>query len=126
MKRNALSILAGAGLWAALWCASRFPAAAMFPNAFGADGSVFDFAPLTFFLIWSVVLSLLAGAVTSRIARGAPLPVRLLAGVQLSIGLAVELSGWSLAPAWYHVAFLVLLVPTILMGGQLGRPRTTL
>ena len=38
-----------------------------------------------------------------------------------AVGIAVEASVWSLLPAWYHIIFLVLLIPVTMAGGRLKK-----
>ena len=64
-------------------------------------------------------LSALAGYVTASL-QGAPdamMAVKTLAGVNLTIGVLVEVMYWSLMPVWYHVIFLALIVPMTFVGG---------
>jgi sugar phosphate permease len=84
------------------------------------DGSTDDRLVCTSFLLLGVGCSLLAGWVTALVdARR----WRALAGVQaavlLAVGIVVEVSAWELVPAWYHVVFLLLLVPCTLFGARL-------
>ena len=44
-----------------------------------------------------------------------------LAIILLAVGLGVEISGWDTTPAWYHIVFLVLIVPSVLLGARLAR-----
>jgi hypothetical protein len=39
--------------------------------------------------------------------------------VLLLMGIGFEVSAWQLTPVWYHLVFLVLLVPAVLYGGRL-------
>jgi hypothetical protein len=75
------------------------------------------------YIAYSVIVSVISGYVTARIAA-AMRAVHILAAIQLLLGIAIEGSGWELAPAWYHIVFLALLVPAILFGGQLARSRS--
>jgi hypothetical protein len=42
-----------------------------------------------------------------------------LAFLQLAFGVVVEVQYWTLLPSWYHLLFLVLIVPATLFGGYL-------
>ena len=55
----------------------------------------------------------------AREGKGGPLWTGILL---LATGIAVQLQYWSLLPIWYHLVFLVLLVPSTVAGGSL-RPR---
>jgi hypothetical protein len=44
----------------------------------------------------------------------------------LVVGIAVQVSYWDALPVWWHLAFLVSIVPFTLLGARLrGGPRTT-
>ena len=45
------------------------------------------------------------------------------AGLQLALGLFFEVTGWALLPVWYHIVFLVLIVPAVVWGGELRAGR---
>ena len=116
MKRILLAVSAGFVAWSALWVGACTTVPLLAPDAYAPDGSVDGFAVPGFFLLWSVVLSVLAGFLAMKISRGKPRAVWVLAGLQLTIGLVVEVTGWDNAPAWYHLAFLAALVPGLLVG----------
>jgi O-antigen/teichoic acid export membrane protein len=46
-----------------------------------------------------------------------------LAAIQLAIGVAVQASFWDKMPVWYHLSFLALLAPGILLGARLARAK---
>jgi hypothetical protein len=41
--------------------------------------------------------------------------------VLLIVGLGVEIAGWGRTPVWYHLVFLALLIPGVLVGAKLSR-----
>ncbi len=68
----------------------------------------------------SMATIVLAGWLTARLAPGDAWPhVYALSALQLAIGLAVQIGSWALMPAWFHIPFLALLVPGVLVGGRL-------
>lgn len=78
---------------------------------------------LVSYIVYSVVLSVLAGLVTA-LAAGSERPMRavaVLATLQLALGIVAEVSYWDLMPVWYHLVFLALVVPATLYGGTLRR-----
>jgi hypothetical protein len=126
--RAILAVLAGAVVWAVLWIGGTQAAQVAFPSVLPVGQPVTDGGALAGLIVYSVVLSMLAGYVTAAVASGGPMPaVWALAALQLALGIGVEVSGWNLAPVWYHVVFLVLLVPATVYGGRLrvrqGRAR---
>jgi hypothetical protein len=117
----ALAVITGAIVWAALWVSGTMLLAAAWPAHVAADRSVSDPAALLVYIAYSVVLSVLAGYVCARVAGASnrARAVAILAGLQLLLGIMIEASAWSLTPAWYHIIFLLLLVPATLYGGRL-------
>lgn len=43
--------------------------------------------------------------------------------IAVVVGFAVEIGGWDTTPAWYHIAFLILLIPSVGVGARLGAPK---
>jgi hypothetical protein len=119
--RAILAVLAGAVVWAVLWVGGTKVVQMAVPTALPVGQPVTDSGVLVGLIIYSVVLSILAGYVTARVAASAATPaVRGLAILQLLLGVGIEASAWSLTPVWYHVVFLLLLVPATLYGGRLA------
>lgn len=117
--RDVVAVLAGAVLWAVLWVGGSALAAPMVGVVAGQP--ITDTGVLLGYIGYSVLLSVLAGYTAAAVAgQHDPMrPVRWLAGVQLLLGIVFEVSAWSLTPVWYHLVFLVLLVPAVLLGGRL-------
>ena len=124
MMRNALSVLAGFALWSALWLISNAAATALVPEAYNEDGMT-DSAPLLLvFLALSFVISVGSGFLTAVIGPAEGMkPVWALGVFLLAFGLFVQIQLWDVMPLWYHIPFLVLLVPGVLAGAQLRRRR---
>ena len=116
--RDIGAVGAGAVLWAVLWVGGTAAAAGAFPEALPAGAAVTAAAPLAGLILYSVILSVAAGYTAAAVGRGMR-PVRWLAGLQLVLGIAIEAAAWSLTPVWYHLVFLLLLVPMTLWGGRL-------
>ena len=114
MGRSILAVVAGLTLWSVLWVGG----AAVFGGEPGQP--VMAAGPLLGLIAYSVILSFLSGWTTGRLAPAgeAIKHATILAVLLLAIGIMVEVSGWDLAPAWYHLVFLALLVPATLAGGR--------
>ena len=122
MIRSILAVLAGMAVWAALWLGSNQAFLAAMPDAFREDGMPLGEGLYWIYLLDSVVLSVLAGWVTGRLAGRRPLAHGLALGLaQLAIGIAVQASVWDQMPLWYHLAFLALLIPANVVGANLTR-----
>ena len=121
MARAIIGVIAGYAVWSFVWLAGN----ALLFEAAGqevAEGRSFTAAgPLLGILLLSVVCSLAAGAATAAIAKvKARGSVPVMALLLLATGIAVQASAWSLMPVWYHLTFLVLLVPVCLLGARLA------
>ncbi len=70
-------------------------------------------------LLMAIVTSLVAGAVTRWISpssRWAPLIV---GSVVLAMFAPWHIANWSKFPAWYHLTFLLTIIPAVLVGALL-------
>lgn len=119
MMRTVLAVVAGFVVWTAVWFAANaaLGAAGVLPPQGEAVRELSALLPL---LAASVVASLSAAFVASSLAREASLaPALWLGGVLLAVGVFVQAQYWELMPTWYHVTFLLLLLPMSLAGGRL-------
>lgn len=121
MGRLVLAVVVGFVIWSAVWFAAGQVIMSTMPDYFHPETQATSSSGiLLLFLLVSVVTSLVAGWATALLARSAAnRAASILAGILLAVGLTVEITGWSLAPAWYHIVFLVLLVPVTLAGARL-------
>ena len=124
MIRSILSVLAGFALWTVLWLASNAALAATVPGAFREDGSTDSVGMLLLLLVLSVVFSVIAGYVTALLAHEKTTQHTLALGLALlAVGIFVQIQYWDVMPVWYHLSFLALLVPGVLLGAQTQRSR---
>lgn len=121
MVRTILGILIGYAVWTALWLGGN---AVLFSGAGKVVESGQRYAaagPLIGVIVLSVVCSLIAGVVAALIDRRRPrITVLLMSLALLATGVGVEVGNWSLLPLWYHLVFLVLIVPVCRMGRDLA------
>lgn len=75
-------------------------------------------------LATAVVALLCSGYLAARIARVERIAVMIAAGVLLLLGGENHLTEptWSHFPLWYHLAFIGLIAPCVLIGGRLQQP----
>lgn len=133
MLKIVLGVVAGFVAWSILWVGSDQVLMTMSPNWYGAhqlgfekaytNQEPFDPVPtiLGMHLVRSIIISLASGFLAAFIAgenRRSPL---ILGVILLLVGIAVEAAAWNFAPAWYHLAFILLLVPSTVLGGKLKR-----
>ena len=70
-------------------------------------------------LLRSVITSFLSGYLAAFVANENRRTTLILGALLLVVGIGVEASVWSLLPVWYHVIFLLLLVPATIAGGKI-------
>lgn len=118
--RSILSVVAGNVAWTVLWLSLSAVLAGMYPREFDGKTRIESVGLLLFLLIYSVVISVLAGYVTALVARRKEIQHAAALGVlQLALGVFFQSQAWNLLPVWYHLSFLVLLIPGNLFGGQI-------
>ena len=122
MLRTVLSIVAGLAAWAVVVTVLNFGLRAAIPGYHAAEATLqFTAAMKAGRLIEAALTSLAAGAVVGFIApskRWAPWVVGL---IVLAMFVPVHVKLWHAFPVWYHLTFLVPLVPLVVLGGELGR-----
>ena len=75
-------------------------------------------------LVLDALASLAAGAVTGAIAPSSTRLSWVLAAFLLAVFIPVHVQLWGKFPVWYHLVFLVTLVPLVLLGATLTRNRS--
>jgi hypothetical protein len=71
-------------------------------------------------LILGALSSLAAGAVTSLIAPSRTRLPWVLGAIVLAVFIPEHIQLWAKFPVWYHLVFLITLVPLVALGGALG------
>ena len=118
--RVTLAVIAGAAVWAVLWNAGTLGAQAALPDILPAGQRITHVGALVGLIAYSGVLSMLAGYTTVAVAGQYPQPaLKILAVLQMLLGLIFEIAFWSMTPVWYHIVFLALVIPATLYGGSL-------
>lgn len=120
MGRRIAAVLGGVLVFAAIALTMNRLALAAWP-AYAAAFPSQDFSPAMLLARLATALTALLGAgyAAARIARGERLAVILAAGALLLLGGAIHLNEpvWSDFPLWYHLAFLGMIAPGVLIGG---------
>ena len=118
--RIVLAVLVGWLLYGIVWNATAFLMAAMFSDTFVIGQPLTDTMVLIVYLLASIPVSILAGFSAARVgAAHHTTAVKALAVVNLATGIAVQAMSWNLLPAWWHILFLLFVVPATLYGGGL-------
>jgi len=124
MWRTIASIICGLIAWGVVVTLLNFGLRAAIPGYHAAEATLqFTMAMKIGRLIEAALASLAAGAVVAWIAPSKTWAPWLVGAVVLAMFLPVHVQLWSKFPAWYHLAFLVPLVPLVGLGGMLARGR---
>jgi hypothetical protein len=124
MKRSILACLAGLLTWTVVVMTINRVLRLSLPNYTAAEQTLqFTLGMKWARLLMAIVTSVVAGAVTgwtSRSSRWAPLIV---GGVVLAMFVPVHIAIWSQFPAWYHLTFLLTIIPAVFVGALLPARR---
>jgi len=124
MWRTIASIICGLIAWGVVVTLLNFGLRAAIPGYHAAEATLqFTMAMKIGRLIEAALASLAAGAVVAWIAPSKRWAPWLVGAIVLAMFLPVHVQLWSKFPAWYHLAFLVPLVPLVGLGGMLARGR---
>ena len=120
MKRFILACLAGLLTWAVVVTLINRVLRLSLPNYTAAEQTLqFTLGMKWARLLMAIVTSVVAGAVTgwiSRPSRWAPLIV---GSVVFAMFLPGHIAIWSKFPVWYHLTFLLTIIPAVLVGALL-------
>ncbi len=120
MLRSIAAVLFGFVLIGALSIGADVVLRQALPTAFDAAGRVESVDVLLLMMGYVGLFAVTGCYLTARIAPGRPMLHALVLG---ALGLAFNIAGsialWDTAPAWYHVASLVLVMPYAWVGGLL-------
>lgn len=131
MLRIVLGVIAGFVAWSILWVGSDQALMSLSPDWYGAHQHAFagamtnktpfmpDSTILLMHLFRAAIITIIAGFLVAVVAtenRKAPLALGILL---LVVGIMFEAMAWSYLPVWYHLAFLVILIPLTVIGGRI-------
>ena len=131
MLRIILGVIAGFIVWSIIWVGMDALLSVISPDWFGKNLTDFQNAvelnapfvtpvSVSVYLIFqSVLCSLIAGFAAAAIAKENRKSTLALGVLLLITGVFVEASHWNYLPIWYHILFLLLLIPMTVLGGRL-------
>lgn len=131
MLKIVLGVIAGFVAWSVIWVGSDQVLMMASPNWYGAHQLGFEFAmgtgsPFTpdstilmMHLVRAAVVSIMSGFLAAFVAGENRITPLALGIILLIVGVGVEAYAWNYLPIWYHVVFLLLLVPMTVLGGKL-------
>jgi hypothetical protein len=130
MLRSVVAIVVGFVVIAALSLGTDLALKSAMPQWFGPNGSVTDPAVLLLVMGYVAVYAVFGCWLAGRLAPDRPMRHALILGfLGLLFNVAGTIAMWGTAPAWYHVASLLLVMPYAWLGGRLaeatGARRTT-
>jgi hypothetical protein len=125
MARKALGVIAGLVVWIAVTTVAGVIMRAAWPAyASVADAMTFTLPMMFARLSICAVATVAAGWVAAIITRRSTLAT-LLPGVVLLAGFIPQhVMLWEKFPVWYHLTFLLSLIPLAFLGGKLAAART--
>ncbi len=120
--KTALGVIAGIVAWVLLASAAGVALRATWPEyAAVAASMAFTLPMLIARLAISAVTLLAAARVTTLVAARATVATMILGIVLVATFVPIHINLWPRFPVWYHLTFLLTLLPLCLIGGRLGR-----
>jgi hypothetical protein len=132
MVRIILAIVVGFIVWSILWVGSEAVFGAVSPD-WGKKSEDFQKAAesglpytiensvLIILLIKSFIVSIISGFITALIARENFKSTIGLGILLLIFGIFIQSLYWNYMPLWYHIPFLLMLIPMTVLGGKLKK-----
>lgn len=125
MKRTIFAFVAGFVLWGVVATVLNFGLRAGFAGYAVAEPTMsYTLGMKVARLILGALASLSAGAATGLIAPSRRSLPWVLGAVILALFIPVHIQIWAKFPVWYHLAFLLTLVPLVALGATLTRNRS--
>jgi uncharacterized membrane protein YeaQ/YmgE (transglycosylase-associated protein family) len=133
MLRIIAGVVIGFVVWSILWTGSDALLSALSPGWYGRHLNEFqsavdnrtdytaDSTMLILGLIRSVIFSLVAGYIAAAIARENVKSTVALGILLVLFGAFIQSILWNYLPLWYHIPFLLMLIPMTIAGGKLKR-----
>jgi hypothetical protein len=133
MVRIILGVVVGFIVWSILWVGSDFLLMAISPDWWGKNLKsmedalnnkqpfMSDSTILIFSLIRSIICSIISGYIAALIAKENNKSTLFLGILLVAFGIYMQSIFWNIAPLWYHIPFLVLLIPMTILGGKLKK-----
>jgi hypothetical protein len=120
MMRSIWAVVAGFLFTAALSIGTDAIMRAIAPSLFHANGSTSNVIILVLSTLYVGVFAVVGCYITARLAPSHPLRHALiLGGIALAISLMLLSRTWPMAPAWYTIINLVVVMPYAWLGGRL-------
>jgi membrane-bound metal-dependent hydrolase YbcI (DUF457 family) len=119
MLRSIAAVVAGCVVWMVTAFGTDLIVFRLFPQ-YVINQTRVENTPLLFFILsYCVAYSVLGGYVAAWVARRREvLHATVLGLLQLTLGTIATVLNWETAPAWFHIAVLVTVLPANVAGGR--------
>ena len=125
MKRSILACLAGLLTWVVVVTVINRVLRLSLPNYTTAEQTLqFTLGMKWARLSMAIVTSVVTGALTGWIARSSRWAPLIVGSVVLAMFVPAHIAIWSKLPVWYHLTFLLTIIPAVLVGAQLTQRRS--
>jgi len=133
MVKIILGVIAGFIVWSIVWVGGDATLANFSPGWYAkhsaaaqlalANGTTLTSDPLILIvnLGRSFLTSIIAGYMAALVAGEYKRSTMILGVILIVVGVVVEYLMWNVAPVWYHVLFVLFLLPMTILGGRLRR-----
>lgn len=120
MLKIILGVVVGFIVWSIIWVGgSAILEAVWLDYSTSMQTLKFSSSMLIIALIRSFIASILSGFIAVIISKEFSKTTIGLGVLLLAFGLFVQIASWSVFPVWYHLVFLILLIPLTILGGKL-------
>jgi hypothetical protein len=124
MKRSILASLAGLLTWLVVVSLINRLLRLSLPGYTAAEHTLqFTLGMKGARLVMAIVTSVAAGAITGWISPSNRWPPWTVGGVVLAMFLPVHIAIWNKFPVWYHLTFLLTIIPAVVLGALLPARR---
>ena len=124
MKRSILACLAGLLTWIVVVTVINRVLRLSLQNYTAAEHTLQFTLGMKWARLWmAIVTSVVAGAVTGWISRSSRWAPLIVGSVVLAMFVPLHIAIWSKFPVWYHLTFLLTIIPAVLVGALLPARR---
>ncbi len=125
MLRSVIAVIAGFFVTVTLSLGADALLRFVWPTAFDGGGATTNAAVLVIALVYTIAFAALGAYVAARVAvQHRMRHAMILGAIAFAISIVLAVAAWSLAPVWYHVSALLVVLPSAWTGGRLGQDAT--
>jgi hypothetical protein len=125
MARGTLGVVVGLAVWVSVITVAGLVMRATWPAyASVADAMTFTLPMMIARLVIGAVATLAMGVATAFVSRRSPVATLSAGALLLLAFIPQHVTIWARFPVWYHLTFLLSLVPLAFLGGKIGGVRS--